>query len=464
MGPSDTSHHIKSISVTKLFGRYSYLFPANGQTLSELNILYGENGAGKTTVLNLVFHLLSPHDNRGHRSKIARIPFEFLKVELNDGSLLTAKKDPQLLVGPVHFVLESPSSQPVAWLFNPAQESSITPENLPQHIDMAKLPKSVRTDVARALDQRNFFQAISKLRIVTYMLTSDRILLGDVVKESTSQGRIDDRSRVRLSDLVSHFRVVSVEEALSTASNWLTSKYLDTNYGNQSTSSLYEDVAKKIAKTTYRTKAGLNKAQEGKLIASLRNAIVDLNKSSEDLAKFGFAGTVISTDVVSAIESSHGNRLHLLSSILEPYLAGLKARLDNTTPLYTLINNFVANVNKFFTDKKIYYSIRHGFKIFLNTAAPELSTKEISPAQLSSGEQQLILLFCHVLVARDSSSVFIIDEPEISLNIVWQRMLITSLQELAKASGIQFIFASHSMEILSKHRHRVISMQEKEIG
>ncbi|MFQ3386998.1 ATP-binding protein, partial [Escherichia coli] len=86
---------------------------------------------------------------------------------------------------------------------------------------------------------------------------------------------------------------------------------------------------------------------------------------------------------------------------------------------------------------------------------------ELTPAQLSSGEQQLLLLFCYVLVARDTPSIFMIDEPEISLNIKWQRIIINSLLDITNEANIQFIFASHSLEIISQHRNRVAKLENE---
>ena len=73
-------------------------------------------------------------------------------------------------------------------------------------------------------------------------------------------------------------------------------------------------------------------------------------------------------------------------------------------------------------------------------------------------------MFCHVLTTRDNPSIFIIDEPELSLNIVWQRMLVASILEVARGAKLQLILASHSMEILAKHRDRVVSMQETKVA
>ena len=69
------------------------------------------------------------------------------------------------------------------------------------------------------------------------------------------------------------------------------------------------------------------------------------------------------------------------------------------------------------------------------------------------------MLFCNIFPAREHRSVFIIDEPEISLNIKWQRKLIKSLLELIEKSNIQFIFATHSIELLTQFNKNVVKLQ-----
>jgi ABC-type transport system involved in cytochrome c biogenesis ATPase subunit len=58
---------IESITVTGLFGLYSYHIPSSS-ALGNAAINYGDNGMGKSTILRLVFHLLSPENSRGHRN------------------------------------------------------------------------------------------------------------------------------------------------------------------------------------------------------------------------------------------------------------------------------------------------------------------------------------------------------------------------------------------------------------
>lgn len=85
-------HLIKSIYVEKLFGLYTYDFDSEKLNSSAV-ILYGDNGVGKSTLLRLAFHLLSPANNGGHRTALYTTNFELLKVELTSGYILTAKRE-----------------------------------------------------------------------------------------------------------------------------------------------------------------------------------------------------------------------------------------------------------------------------------------------------------------------------------------------------------------------------------
>ncbi|WP_176667905.1 ATP-binding protein [Variovorax sp. SG517] len=145
----------------------------------------------------------------------------------------------------------------------------------------------------------------------------------------------------------------------------------------------------------------------------------------------------------------------LAAELLKPYVKSLEGRLEAVEPIYQIIDRFVSIVNSFLSDKSIAFSLSSGFSIQNRLGAP------LTPAQLSSGEQQLLLLFSYVLTARDQPSVFMIDEPEISLNIKWQRQLVQSLLDITKGATIQFVFASHSMELLAQHRSRVVKLVDQ---
>lgn len=70
---------------------------------------------------------------------------------------------------------------------------------------------------------------------------------------------------------------------------------------------------------------------------------------------------------------------------------------------------------------------------------------DIGLKALSSGEKQLIRIFVEVLHAGESS--LLIDEPELSMHVDWQRELISSMLELNPDA--QLILATHSPEIMA---------------
>jgi len=71
---------------------------------------------------------------------------------------------------------------------------------------------------------------------------------------------------------------------------------------------------------------------------------------------------------------------------------------------------------------------------------------DIGLASLSSGEKQMLRLLIECLLAQQSS--LLIDEPEISLHIDWQRRLVSSMRLLN--SKAQLILATHSPEIMAE--------------
>lgn len=70
---------------------------------------------------------------------------------------------------------------------------------------------------------------------------------------------------------------------------------------------------------------------------------------------------------------------------------------------------------------------------------------KIGLQSLSSGEKQVILMFIEALLVAESA--LMVDEPEISMHVDWQRKLISSMQLLNP--NAQLIFATHSPEIMA---------------
>jgi hypothetical protein len=70
--------------------------------------------------------------------------------------------------------------------------------------------------------------------------------------------------------------------------------------------------------------------------------------------------------------------------------------------------------------------------------------KKIGLASLSSGEKQALRIFVETLMAGPNS--IIIDEPELSMHIDWQKRLIDSMRQLNPSA--QIVMATHSPEVM----------------
>lgn len=74
---------------------------------------------------------------------------------------------------------------------------------------------------------------------------------------------------------------------------------------------------------------------------------------------------------------------------------------------------------------------------------------------LSSGEQQILILFSYIAFNSQDGKLFIIDEPELSLHIKWQEDFLDQLENITPI-GTQLILATHSPILANKKRVKAI--------
>ena len=156
------------------------------------------------------------------------------------------------------------------------------------------------------------------------------------------------------------------------------------------------------------------------------------------------------TDLVARLEDAEDKHGPLLTQVLTPHLDGFAERMDALEPGLAAVAAFVDALNAFLGDKDVHFTPgRQGVRI-IDTQSGE----RIHPNDLSSGEKQILLLFSDIIALQDETRLFLIDEPELSLNPDWQRKLLPSLLGVTEASGMQLIAATHSIEIMARYRDR----------
>ncbi|CAE6827627.1 AAA family ATPase [Xanthomonas arboricola] len=75
-------------------------------------------------------------------------------------------------------------------------------------------------------------------------------------------------------------------------------------------------------------------------------------------------------------------------------------------------------------------------------------------SELSSGEQQLLILALKLTAYAGDSTVILIDEPELSLHVSWQRAIPVMLEIVGSRMGCSMVVATHSPVVVASAIHR----------
>jgi ABC-type nitrate/sulfonate/bicarbonate transport system ATPase subunit len=108
----------------------------------------------------------------------------------------------------------------------------------------------------------------------------------------------------------------------------------------------------------------------------------------------------------------------------------------------TRLELFRTFLNQHYQGKTIETSRERGFVIRLDDGGL------LSPSQLSSGEQQILALAFRILFRSKPGTLILIDEPELSLHVVWQSTLIDDLAAMGNARDVTFLLATHSPTLI----------------
>ena len=86
---------------------------------------------------------------------------------------------------------------------------------------------------------------------------------------------------------------------------------------------------------------------------------------------------------------------------------------------------------------------------------------EISLSNLSSGEKQLLILYSQLLFDVQPDTLVMIDEPELSMNVVWQRNFLKDLQRIVELRNFDVLIATHSPMIIDEKWDWTVALGEK---
>lgn len=436
---------ISSIKVKDLFGLYDYeLDMISGENIEDdkICIFYGDNGSGKSTLLKLAFHMLAPNSKQGHKSYLLNTEFKELSVIFNDGSTVKATRK-TLDESDYTISVKRPGSKVI--------EANV--RSLEVRERDARLHEMVEP-------------ALADLDCSLYLLSDDRAIQragGEFLNYDfrhrqflRSRGIIIDEFGRRLHEKTDRFETPEdiakrlLAESIETTEDWFRRRVIGgSSKGDSGVNDIYKQILKRISKS------GAGSTEKIYVKKDIERKVKKLEEQSNNFSKYGLMAEFNGDDFLNVLKNSDKETLDLIIDVLAPYLDSMETKHDAMRDIFERIDTFIAVANRFYANKKITYDLRKGIQI----EAP--NNRLLEPDMLSSGERQLLLLICTSIVAGGSPSILMIDEPEISLNIKWQRMLIDALIQCIGDNEIQFIFSTHSFEILSKHKTRVVKLENK---
>ena len=142
-------------------------------------------------------------------------------------------------------------------------------------------------------------------------------------------------------------------------------------------------------------------------------------------------------------EDNHPTYKEENAKALSVYIDDTEKKLAIFSELLEKLKTFIDILNeRRFTFKKIAISKEDGFKFTTDNGLP------LELGDLSSGEQQEVVLLYELLFKVKAGTLVLIDEPELSLHVVWQKQFLDDLFKIIELQKINIVVATHSPQIV----------------
>jgi len=136
-------------------------------------------------------------------------------------------------------------------------------------------------------------------------------------------------------------------------------------------------------------------------------------------------------------QSALGNKISKGKNTILPDIQ--TTHIDSLAPKIQLLKDII---NKRFLYKTVEVSSDLEFSF------TDRNGKAVPITALSSGEQHVLVLFYQLIFEMPPNSLILIDEPELSLHVVWQQYFLKDLQHIIAHSSFDVIMATHSPQII----------------
>jgi predicted ATP-binding protein involved in virulence len=199
--------------------------------------------------------------------------------------------------------------------------------------------------------------------------------------------------------------------------------------------------------------------------------LADSQSLQETTATFfqSFSELLFETPAGAAVKRKSGRRtlqeesaqilLNLKERQLEKLIQIFEAEQEQAQQAYGAIKRYLDSTMKFLREsgKNLEFdaSLQLGFTVpSAGSLDPGEALRWRGLKELASGERQVIIVLTYLAFLAGENSIFIVDEPELSLHLRWQGYLVEALNRLRPGS-CQIVIATHAPEIAGRARSKI---------
>lgn len=422
--------NLEYIGIYGLFGRYDVEIPFE----KRVNIFIGENGLGKTTILNCIYFLLEKKF-----TKLSNIQFSEIEIKF--------RNNPKKYKVSIADIRDYNTKSRVR-LYKYAKENQFyifnIIENIMMNFDKMMLDENIESKVEYVTYELAKKTGIplkeARYQVKDYL--NDRDGLSHNKRKGNGNNvrdlikAITENVSHRIIYLPTYRRIEDDFASLNIRNEELNKAELLIKFGMsdvQSSINRILEMIRSLAMKGFTEMTGvlLRQYADGKTPMEERLSNVLYTNIDVETVK------IVLDRVGTEIEEEYKNKILNLVNSGEIrdfdylYLWDLINKLIDNYELQKeyddRIKKFADTCNKYLIDKHFYYNQSTlNLDIFLENEVSE-EKEIIQLTQLSSGEKQIVSLFSKLYLESSEKCVVIIDEPELSLSLQWQKMLLPDI-------------------------------------
>lgn len=436
---TDNKHSmLENIKIKKLFGLFDYHITLD--TSENITILTGPNGYGKTTILNIIYHFFNQQFSYFQKLNFESISFEFSE---NKRMELTKKEKKAILTNntaifprvytDIHINFFDSEKKIGTFIYDSELRELIANE-LKNFFSLRQIEEDlwINTRTNEKISLNNFLN-LYKEQLPEHFLS--------LIKKKQSEEKNNP-----IIIFLNSLNIYLIKEQRLLHKIFGRDKEEDTFLN---TIELYAEELKKLIEEkqleAYQITQKLDSSFPKRLIetktvideATFKKRFAKLKNKQSKLQQFGI--TTVEQEIPDYNTES--------AKVLSVYLNDSEEKLSVYDDLLTKIDLFVSIISqKDFAFKTLQISSGKGFSFYQNKTLQPLSLTD-----LSSGEQHEVVLLYELLFKTAPNTLILIDEPEISLHVIWQKAFIDDLKKISKLKKISFLVSTHSPQIINNY-------------